>query len=213
MSDGRGENLKPSMRCEAEIILGNVADALVVPVQAVFNEGPVRYVHVQQTGQGSSNRYTRRPIVLGQRSDRFAEIRAGLKEGDRVLVRRPEAGEVLPGGWQESDLAVAGLKFSDDGQVVPVGWTPGSDGRGGRPPAGMGGPGGERRPGQRPGQSPAGGNGPDADGAGKAADDAAAKDATKADEPAVAAEPAKGEPPAAEPAAVPEPAVATPESK
>lgn len=219
MSGGKGDALKPSMRCEAEIILGNVADAMVVPVQAVFNEGPVRYVHVQQTGQGSATRYVRRPVVLGQRSDRYAEIRAGLNEGERVLARRPEAGEVLPGGWKESDLAVAGLKFSDDGQVVPVGWTPGSDSRGGGP-GGMppGGPGGERRPGQRPGQPPAGGDAPDA-GGDRGKGDAAVGDAKKADGPADAtaktddAPAAPADAPAAAEPAKPEPAVAAPESK
>lgn len=215
MSGGKGDNLKPSMRCEAEIILGNVADALVVPVQAVFNEGPVRYVHVQQSGQGTSTRYVRRPVVLGQRSDRYAEIRAGLNEGERVLARRPEAGEILPGGWRESELAVAGLKFSDDGQVVPVGYAPGSEGRGGRPPGVPGAPNGERRPGQRPGQPPAGGDTPDAGNADDAAAKAADQPKPQADAAAKPAEPSAApaqEPAAAEPARA-EPAAAVPESK
>jgi len=157
MSGGKGDLLKPSMRCEAEIILGNVADALVVPVQAVFNEGSVRYVHVLASGQGTASRFARRPVQLGQRSDRFAEIRAGLSEGERVLVRRPEPGEIVPGAWREAELAAAGLKTIDDGQVVPVGWTPESaergqgdaPGGGGGRPKGPGGEDGAGRPGGR----------------------------------------------------------------
>lgn len=200
LSGAKGENLKPSMRCEAEIILGNVAEALVVPVQAVFNEGPVRFVHVQEAAQGSSTRYVRRPVVLGQRSDRFAEIRAGLKEGDRVLVRRPEAGEVLPGGWKEADLAIAGLKFSDEGQVVPIGWTPGNDGRGGggRPPGGMP---GQKRPDSKPPEAEA-----------MAAPAADKDEGDEASDAAAAAEPASDAPASAEPNA-PKPAVAAPETK
>lgn len=201
MSDGRSELLKPSMRCEAEIILGNVADALVVPVQAVFNEGPVRFVHVQQTGQGSNSRYIRRPVLLGQRSDRYAEIRAGLKQGERVLVRRPEPGEVLAGAWQQAELAVAGLKFTDEGQIVPANWTPDSDGRAGRP-QGPGGP-GDRRPTARPGARPDD-NDPPAE-SGEAADDTAGT-VPPAAEPAgtaATAEPAAAATPAETPAQTP----------
>lgn len=201
MSDGRSELLKPSMRCEAEIILGNVADALVVPVQAVFNEGPVRFVHVQQTGQGSNSRYIRRPVLLGQRSDRYAEIRAGLKQGERVLVRRPEPGEVLAGAWQQAELAVAGLKFTDEGQIVPANWTPDSDGRAGRP-QGPGGP-GDRRPTARPGARPDD-NDPSAD-SGEAADDTAGTDPPAAEPAGTAAtaEPAAAATPAETPAQTP----------
>ncbi len=189
LSDGRGELLKPSMRCEAEIILGNVADALVVPVQAVFNEGSVRYVHVQQSGQGAA-RYVRRPVQLGQRSDRFAEIRAGLQEGDRVLVRRPEPGEVIPGPWVEAELAAAGLKFGEDGQVVPVGFNPDDRGPGGRRGPGNG----ERRPGQGPG-------GPRPEAPGDPADDPSPEPADAAANAEPTDDKAASETPAAEPAA------------
>ncbi len=200
MSDGRSELLKPSMRCEAEIILGNVADALVVPVQAVFNEGPVRYVHVQQGGQGGAARYIRRPVQLGQRSDRYAEIRVGLKEGERVLSRRPEPGEVIAGGWQETELAAVGLKHGDDGQIMPVGGTPGVEGRAGRPAGPGGGPG-------------MGGTGPDARGTGRPAGKApgapdAAKDAANKAETAAKAdgEVKEGAAPTEEPAPETKPA-------
>jgi HlyD family secretion protein len=201
VSDGRSELLKPSMRCEAEIILGNVAEALVVPVQAVFNEGPVRFVHVQQTGQGSNSRYIRRPVLLGQRSDRYAEIRAGLKEGERVLVRRPEPGEVLAGAWQQAELTAAGLKFTDDGQIVPANWTPDSDGRAGRP-RGPGDP-GDRRPTARPGARPDDID-PPAD-SGEAADDAASTEPATAEpaETSAKAEPAAAATPSETPAQAP----------
>src|SRR5690606_15495340 len=43
--------LKPAMRAEADIILGEVQDAVAVPIQAVFNDGPTRFVYVPQGGQ------------------------------------------------------------------------------------------------------------------------------------------------------------------
>ncbi len=194
MSEGQGEMLKPSMRCEAEVILGNVTAALVVPVQAVFNEGPVRFVHVMASGQGGTSRYARRPVQLGQRSDRYAEIRAGLKEGDRVLVRKPEPGEIVAGGWQETELVTVGLKWSDEGQVVPANWTPGMDGRAG----GTGGAGGGEGRGPRPERRPGGTQEPaaaeeelNAKGEGGKTDAATPDAGSKPAEPAVQA-PAEG---------------------
>ena len=144
ISSGRGADLKPSMRCEAEITLGHVADALAVPVQAVFNEGPVRYVHVQE---GGSSQFVRRPVLLGQRSDRFAEIRIGLSVGERVLARRPTPNEVRARPWDEKELAAVGLKLGEQGQIVSIAGGEG-DGRGADRPGGPAGP--NARP-QRPG--------------------------------------------------------------
>lgn len=122
--------LKPSMRCEAEIGLDRVQQALTVPVQAVFSEGLVRFVHVV-TGNG----FQRRPVRPGRRSDRFIEISAGLAAGDRVLLREPEPFEVQAGGWKADELAAVGLRLNEEGQVVAVGGRPG-----GGPPPGAGGP-------------------------------------------------------------------------
>jgi HlyD family secretion protein len=132
---GGGHGLKPSMRCEAEIQLGKASDVLHVPIQAVFNEGMMRFVHIAEGGK-----FARRPVQLGQRSDRFAEVRAGLVEGETVLIRRPEPGEVINRPWEEKELQVVGLKLNEAGVVVPVagaGGPPGGGRRpGGRPPAG-----------------------------------------------------------------------------
>lgn len=105
-------DIKPSMRCEAEIILGTVEDALSVPVQAVFSDGGVRFVYVAQ-GQ----RFAKKPVQLGRRSDLFAEITAGLEESDRVLIRQPSPGEVIAGDWDEGELTAAGYMLDEDGNV------------------------------------------------------------------------------------------------
>lgn len=127
---GNAAGLKPSMRAEAAIQLGRVDDAITVPIQAVFSDGLVRYVHVK-----TGDRYAKRPVLVGQRSDRFAEIRAGLQSGEFVLLRKPDPGEVLGGAWEESQLAAVGLKTNEQGQVVPAdGDAP--QGRTGRRPSG-----------------------------------------------------------------------------
>lgn len=138
---GALHGLKPSMRCEAEVLLGTVKDAVTVPIQAIFSDGLVRFVHVQESG---SDRFVRRPVLVGQRSDRFAEIRAGVEPGERILIRKPEPTEVLAGAWDPKQLAAAGLATNEQGQVVPVGGAPGKGGRGG--PGGTGGPGMKGQP-------------------------------------------------------------------
>lgn len=119
-------NLKPSMRCEGQLVLGRVEDALSVPVQAVFNDGAVRYVYVPASG-----RFRRVPVALGRRSELMAEVTAGLSPGEEVLLREPSAGEVLAAAWDEKALAVAGYQMVEGGRIVAVNAGGGGRGRGG----------------------------------------------------------------------------------
>lgn len=125
------ENLKPSMRCEAQIVMGRVEDALAVPVQAVFSSGPVRFVYVPE-----GTRFARRPIQLGRRSDTMAEIVSGLEDGSRVLVRQPAPGEIIEAPWDKSQLAAAGYSLDDKGNpAAPAGSTGRGPRAGGQPAA------------------------------------------------------------------------------
>lgn len=108
-------SLKPSMRCEAEIMLEQVRDVLAVPIQSVFNEGPLRYVHVAE-----GSRFARRPIQVGRRSERFAEVKAGLTASEMVLLRKPAPGELIARPWKAEELATVGLMTNDQGQIVPA---------------------------------------------------------------------------------------------
>ncbi|MAY74085.1 MAG: hypothetical protein CMJ31_05035 [Phycisphaerae bacterium] len=105
-----GVDLKPSMRCEARITLGEVDGALTVPVQAVFSDGPVRFVYVE-----SAEGYERRPVGVGRRSDLFAEITAGIDEGERILLRSARPGEITKREWDEAALTRAGYSVDEDG--------------------------------------------------------------------------------------------------
>lgn len=145
--------LKPSMRCEAQVLLEQVRDVLSVPVQAIFREDPVRYVYIPENG-----RLSRVPVRVGRQSDTFAEIIAGLDEGAKVALRDPKPGEALAVSWNEAQLKTVGLKLGSDGK--PVGEGGGMGGPGGRSPGGAGGgrPGGmggrQRGPGNGPGNAP-----------------------------------------------------------
>lgn len=91
-------NLKPSMRCESEIVLNEVSDALAVPVQSVFNEGSHRYVYTVV-----GDRYHQTEVRLGRRSDIFAEILSGLEPGQLVLKREPTEGRIIRATFEDSD--------------------------------------------------------------------------------------------------------------
>ncbi|MCI0363153.1 MAG: HlyD family efflux transporter periplasmic adaptor subunit [Phycisphaerales bacterium] len=82
--------LKPAMRCKANIYVGRVEEALHIPVQAVFQSGSTAYVYVPQ-GTG----YAQRKVTLGRSSELFTEVVEGLNEGDAILLREPEASEIV----------------------------------------------------------------------------------------------------------------------
>ncbi len=96
--------LKPSMRCEAEIVLGSVEDALAVPVQAVFRDGPKAFVYSPK-----GRKYEKKPVELTRRrSTSYVEIASGVSSGDRVLLREPSPGEVLDTAGPGEETQVAG---------------------------------------------------------------------------------------------------------
>ncbi len=81
--------LKPSMRCKADILLGRVENALAVPIQAVYVERGKAYVW---TPSGQST-WTKQNVVTGRNSETMIEIKSGLEEGQLVLLRPPTPGE------------------------------------------------------------------------------------------------------------------------
>ncbi len=121
--------LKPSLRCEARLVLGAVEEALAVPVQAVFNDGAVRFVYVP-----IGSKFRRVPVGMGRTSDTYAEIRSGIESGARVLLRSPSAGEVIAEPWDEQALADNGYSIGEDGR--PQLMRTGMPGMGGRPGGG-----------------------------------------------------------------------------
>lgn len=82
--------LKPSMRAEARIVLGEVEDAVAIPIQAVFREGRSSFVYVPKGAK-----FARTEVRVGKQSSTFAQIVTGLSVGDTVLLREPSAGEIF----------------------------------------------------------------------------------------------------------------------
>ncbi len=83
--DNPGQQLKANMTANAEVILEEKADALVVPQAAVsYDEKKSPYVDVADpAAQGGRRRV---PIAVGIGNGTRTEIVGGVKAGDKVLL-------------------------------------------------------------------------------------------------------------------------------
>ena len=99
--------LKPSMRCRGEIVLGNVDEVINVPIQAVFRKGPLAFVYVPE-----DRGFAQRRVEIGQSSEMSVEIRDGLATGEKVLLRRPDAGEVVSELEMSESQGASGSRFA-----------------------------------------------------------------------------------------------------
>ena len=75
------DGLNPGMSAEVEVIMDRHEDVLTIPVAAVLEteEGDFCWV---KTADGTK----RRPLQLGDTDDQFIVVKAGLKEGDEVVL-------------------------------------------------------------------------------------------------------------------------------
>jgi multidrug efflux pump subunit AcrA (membrane-fusion protein) len=155
-----GLGLKPGMSAEVTILAGNkLENVLTAPVQAILGSaamGKFRTCYVL-TPDGP----VEREIEVGLSNEKMVEIKAGLKEGDEVIVNprvllkdksqegvvgdRTIPGRGVPGDWRPEPG-----EGNDGGMEAPRPGGKGAKkggGRGGRGgPGGPGGPGGDRPP-------------------------------------------------------------------
>jgi len=75
------EGLKPGMSAEVEVIIARHTDVLTVPVAAVVEtaEGDFCWVKMAESAK-------RRSLELGDTNDEFIVVKAGLKEGEEVVL-------------------------------------------------------------------------------------------------------------------------------
>ena len=83
--DGSHDWVKPGMSAKVEILVNRIENCIHIPVQAVSSDGDKQVCFVSH-GLGSE----RRSVEIGDFNDDFIEIKAGLKEGERVLLRVPD---------------------------------------------------------------------------------------------------------------------------
>lgn len=83
LDDILGHELKPGMTAEARILVGELKDVLVVPVQAVAEHKGDFFVFVEdREGIGIQ----RRPVKIGENNEKLVEVLDGLQEGDVVAL-------------------------------------------------------------------------------------------------------------------------------
>lgn len=82
--------LKPGMTADADIVVDTAKNALMVPVEAVLQQGNQAVVEVLQGGKPAVV-----PVSVGLVNDQFAQITSGLTEGQTVITGM--AGQSLPG--------------------------------------------------------------------------------------------------------------------
>jgi HlyD family secretion protein len=85
--DGTYDWIKPGMSAKVEILVDHLNDVVYVPIQAVAPSEGKQVCHVVH-GLKSN----KREVEIGQFNDEFIEIKKGLKEGEKVMLRPPESG-------------------------------------------------------------------------------------------------------------------------
>ena len=105
--------LKPAMFAQLELPVSAGGKVVTVPVSAVIDSGTRQLVLVQQ-GEG---RFDPREVKLGQRSDNFVEVMAGVTEGELVVV----AANFLIDAESNLKAAVGGFGHSAHGASPKVG--------------------------------------------------------------------------------------------
>ncbi len=77
--------LRPGQSASVEIQVADLKDVLATPVQCINRQGRVLYVWKMVHGRPQAQ-----IVQVGLTNDKFIEIKKGLKEGDKVLLREPD---------------------------------------------------------------------------------------------------------------------------
>jgi cobalt-zinc-cadmium efflux system membrane fusion protein len=75
--------LKPEMFASFSIAVGADVTSPAVPLSAIVFEGDRARVWVQ----AADNRFASRPIEIGEQDQRMVQVMAGLRDGDKIVVR------------------------------------------------------------------------------------------------------------------------------
>jgi multidrug efflux pump subunit AcrA (membrane-fusion protein) len=96
--NGTYDWIKPGMSAKVEILVDHLNDVVYVPIQAV---APSEGKQVCYVVHGLKS--VQREVEIGQFNDEFIEIKKGLKEGEKVLLRPPESGVPETGDKEKPD--------------------------------------------------------------------------------------------------------------
>jgi len=79
---GGADGLRPMMTADAEVIIAEKADTLLVPEAAVVRDGDATFVERPGPRSGDKERV---PVVLGITNGSEAEVVSGLAEGELIV--------------------------------------------------------------------------------------------------------------------------------
>lgn len=82
-----GAVVKPGMSADTEIIVDSIANALVIPSQAVIEKDGKKFIYLVR---GVKAVYS--PVETGRFNWNFTEIKAGLAEGETIVITPDTAG-------------------------------------------------------------------------------------------------------------------------
>jgi len=97
--DGTYGWLKPGMTADVEILVQELNDVVYIPIQAVHAKAGQRVVYVQDSLGGLEERV----VETGEFNSDFIEIKSGVAEGERVMLRAPERKDGEAGDGEKSD--------------------------------------------------------------------------------------------------------------
>jgi len=81
--EGKHDYLKPGMSCDVEVVMDEIKDVLMIPVQAVMLHEGKKVCVVSSSSE-------LREVEVGDYNNEYVEIRRGLKQGEKVLLYKPE---------------------------------------------------------------------------------------------------------------------------
>lgn len=84
--EGNDERMKPGMSVSMNVPVARASQAVSVPVTAVFRDRKENVVYVR-----NGDNTEKRKVVLGVTDLSFAEVKSGLKEGEKIMLTEPAA--------------------------------------------------------------------------------------------------------------------------
>jgi HlyD family secretion protein len=79
------DRLRPGMTARVSILSDRVQDQLVIPVQAVFEEGGLTFCYTYR-----EEGFKKVGVTTGRQNEDLVVILSGLKPGDRVSLVKPD---------------------------------------------------------------------------------------------------------------------------
>jgi HlyD family secretion protein len=80
----QSEILKPGMTTGNKIIINEIADVIYIPLEAVFEKEGKKIVYIK-----NSSSFDEREVSVGDKSENYIVITAGLEPGNEIALRDP----------------------------------------------------------------------------------------------------------------------------